>query len=532
MDLLNLRNKDYGIFILVIWIILLPLLFFPLSGDLALFLSAVKVLDGGGLVYKDIIDIKPPFLFYAIKGITVLFGSGEQSVRIFDFLMQTLISSMMYFLVLKITRNKVAAFASGVMYALTYVICNSNNTTQIESFFGLCTIPMIYLQIYKRDKAFLFFLISFVIGLFTGMKYTLGLLLAAPLIDDIFFVKSEYFDGAKWKQILRKFIFMSMGFVLAFGITLIPYLNAEVFQGWREMSSYFSFYATHTKFNADFISSMLNSINELYSSFITFPVVAFILSAIIYYIKNYKAEREESSFFRATFIVLILVFITFLVERKGMLYQHTRMNAAYMMFAGVGFSMFITFAKEHYKERFQKFVIIVLIGLILTFSPLIRWINLSSLPYKYIFDKASYAAMYERSDRINVTYINHRQVAEYVNQRINKDDKVILAATGSGYINYLLNTKNLSKFTQSSYYVYLGASEKHQRDFIEEIKSAKYTIIQTNDIYGDVNGRDVSTYHCLIANPLIKAAMDSYLIQDTCIGNYIIMHNAQCIIHN
>lgn len=513
---LEFDKKNYLIYLLLCWVILFPLIFFPLSGDLSLFLSAAKMLDAGALPYSDIIDIKPPFLFYAVQWLTHIFGSGEQSLRLFDFIMQSIICSFMYFLLIKSTKNKLLAFSSGVLYALSYVIGNYNNTTQIESFMGLSVLPLIYLQVYKREKSLLFFILAFVIGLFTGMKYTLGLLLAAPLLDD-------YFHGSSWKAIGRKFISMSLGFIVAFGLTLLPYLNSEVYAAWRDMMPYFSYYSSHFKLNGAFVSFLLNNLNTLYSGFITFAILGFVLLGFVRFISDKDTESEQSKMLRVAFISFILLFITVLVERKGYLYHHTRVNSAFMMFAGVGFSAFWAFAKTHYTTKFSKFAIIVLAGLMLMFSPMIRWFNIATLPYQYMFNKDAYASKYEVPGELNRSYITHRTVADYVNARIDKQDKVVLAATGAGYINYLLKTSNLSKFTQSSYYVYPNASDKHINDLIDEIKSAKYVILQTNDIYGDVNGVDIPTYEAVMNNAKLRAYIESNLKQEKVINSYIIM---------
>jgi len=513
--------KHLLIFVLICAIFLFPILFFPLSGDLALFLSGVKMLDAGYLPYKDIIDIKSPFLFYVVKAITWIFGSGEQSLRFFDFVAQITTCIMMYMLLYKVYKDKIASFASGVIYSLTYTILNFTNTSQIESFFGLIIIPMIYIQLYKNDKLIYYFTIAILIGLFTGLKYTLGLLIVTPFIDDIFFNKKPT------QIIVKKFLIMCLGFIISFGGTLLPYLNPEIRQGMVEMSSYFNFYASHIKLNSAFVSSILNAINFYLSSFISIFVLGLILIAFLNFIKKYDSNSNESKFLRITFIIFVLIFITFLIERKGYSYHHSRVNSTYMIFAGVGFSIFYNFIKHNFDSTAKKLIIVTFLIIMVPLSPLVRWVNVSQLPYKYFFNFPAYAQKYESDSdsKVNTSYITHRKVAEYINNRISPNDKVILAATGSGYINYLLKTDNKSKFTQSSYYVYPKASNKHINDFISEISTSKFTIFQTNDVYPDVNGTSKSTYEAVINNPKIKSAIDKSLVSDTTIGKYIIMHN-------
>ena len=80
--LLPLKNLVWTVVALTFVIALgLSKLAYPLMGDQALFLLGGRTIDGGGILYRDFWDIKPPgiFLFYFIAG--KLFGFSEMRSR-------------------------------------------------------------------------------------------------------------------------------------------------------------------------------------------------------------------------------------------------------------------------------------------------------------------------------------------------------------------------------------------------------------------------------------------------------------------
>ena len=72
----------------ILLILFLPTFVFPLSSDLSIFMMMGDYILDGQTIYKDFIDIKPPFLYYIFAFSNLIFGNSEFSVRLFIILYQ------------------------------------------------------------------------------------------------------------------------------------------------------------------------------------------------------------------------------------------------------------------------------------------------------------------------------------------------------------------------------------------------------------------------------------------------------------
>lgn len=514
--MLQNNYKNFIIYICACWLILLPLLFFPLSGDLALFLSSIRVMDAGGLPYKDLIDIKPPLLFYLFQTMTKVFGMGEYGVRLFDFIIQTITISLLYITILKATNKKLPAFMSGILYSFAYIVLNFNNTTQIESLLGICLIPVIYAQVFHREKYWIYFPLAFIIGIFTGMKYTLGIILAAMLADDAIFFRLSY------KSLIKKYSIAASGFTLAFAIGLLPYSNPEILQGFREMSNYFSFYAKQPAINEISIKYMLVNLTNYFGDVQSIFLFTLFLVGTAFMIKSLKDKNELNDTLRITFLLIFALLFACFVERKLFIYHLSRINSAFAIFWAIGAYTIINYIRTNslLTDKFAKFSIVAISLFYIPLSPIPRWTQIVQLPILYYSNPAEYDNKFNNPQSESILRVQHKQVAEYINQRIKFGDKVINASTGSSMLTYLFRTNNLSKFCQSSYYVFPQASAKHINDFAQELREAKYLVAQTNDCHFHINGFQLSTYERIIQIPQIKQTIDSLYTLDTTIGNF------------
>ncbi len=501
----------------------MPLLYFPFSGDLALFLSSVRVMDSGGLPYKDLVDIKPPLLFYLFQIMTKVFGTGEYGVRLFDFIIQTITISLLYITILKATNKILPAFISGFLYSLAYVILNFNNTTQIESLLGICILPIIYAQVFHREKYWVYFPLAFLIGIFTGMKYTLGIMLAAMLADDAIFFRLPF------KSLVKKYSVAASGFTLAFVIGLLPYTNPDIMQGFREMSNYFSFYAKQPELNPAASKYILQSLAYYFGDIQSLLLFSLFLAGLAFMIKTIRDRNELSNILRITFLMIFALLFACFVERKLFIYHLSRINSAFAIFWAIGAYSIIQYIRTNslLKDKFAKFTILAIGFFFIPLSPIPRWTLLIKLPYYYHFNTTEYDKTFEKPGDAAILRISHQQVANYINKNIENADLVINASTGSSMINYLLKTNKISKFCQSSYYVFPNAISKHHADFEKELSEAKYLIIQNNDKYLYINGSQLSTYDNLMQNQVLKSRIDSLFTVDTTIGNFVVFKRLQ-----
>ena len=122
-------------------------------------------------------------------------------------------------------------------------------------------------------------------------------------------------------------------------------------------------------------------------------------------------------------------------------------------------------------DHLDQFWLILL--LFLPLSPLPRLAQRLIIPYYYYTNQSKYDNCYFTPGDPMVIRPEHKFVAGFVNSKIKSGDMVINASTGSGIINYFLKTSNLSKFTQSSYYVYKNADRNYIKEFVAELNKCK-----------------------------------------------------------
>lgn len=499
-----LNKKEIIIFNLICAVLLLPLLYFPLSPDLGVFLTSVRKMDAGGVPYIDIFDIKAPLVFYFFQFITKVFGTAEWSIRLFDFIVQMLTVNFAYHIINKLTKSRINSIASGIIYILTYVTMNFNNTSQIESFAGLFFLCGIYIHLISKNRL-LDFGFGLLLGLLTGMKYTLGMFLAVILFDDIFRNKLIL------KDIIKKYSLIFGGFIISFGLGLIPYLNPQVYSGFKEMSNYLSFYASMPSLNGESLKYALKALADYFGDTNSIFIWTLFIFGLYGLLKN---KDNKLTYF--SFLLFVGYFITVCIERKFFQYHLSRLDIFISIIAGGGFAYLVDYIKSLRPLNFEaKTVLFSITVFILLLSPLPRYFQTASYVYYYYMDREAYVSKFQISGNQIMLRRDYEIVANYINSRIQANDKVLNATTGSNVLTYLINTSNMSKFCQSSYYVFPKALPKHIDVFSEEIKNAKYLIIQTNDRHLFINGYNESTYDRINQIPKIKNTIDEYMTLDT-----------------
>ena len=106
------------------------------KGEALFFVSGQKILHGA-LHYRDIVDVKPPLIYYLYAAAIALFGDGWISIRIFDLLVQGGTCWLMAALVRRSTRNDLMAAAAPVIYLLLYFGQSYPSAAQAEGYTGL-----------------------------------------------------------------------------------------------------------------------------------------------------------------------------------------------------------------------------------------------------------------------------------------------------------------------------------------------------------------------------------------------------------
>lgn len=230
-----------GFILLLVFFLRLPSLFEPANyGDEGIYQVLGQVLKRGGLLYRDIWDNKPPFLYL----LYALFNGEQLGIRLLSLIFALLTTLAFYFFAKEIFKNlkNLPLFSTLVFAVLFSLPLLEGNIANAENFMLLPIILALFFGLkfgQKTGKNFYFFLPGFLLGVSFLFKivaiFDFGALIIFLLILKI---KTKNLRLALQK-IFPPFAFLVLGFVL-------PFLGTTLFFGTKGILKDF-FLATFTQ---------------------------------------------------------------------------------------------------------------------------------------------------------------------------------------------------------------------------------------------------------------------------------------------
>ncbi len=493
-------NKKYDIWYwAIIILVLLPIISFPLGGDQTLYLMGGKTIAEGGKLYVDFIDLKPPLIYMLLAPVNYLFGFNELSPRIFDFIWQLITIISFYFVINRKTDNKNLAFITIAVYALLYSTLNFSQTLQCEGFLALPVVWLIYYQT-KEDKIIKHYLIiGFLLGFIIALKYTFAIVLIAVLIDFLFF------RDIHSKKIFKKLSVGILSIIFSFLIFSIVLFDPEVFKGYLEVLKYLSSYASYQHLNLALIKQSLVSIGNYFGDNYSLTLFSLTVLGIFYYvmqIDRFIGLKEELHFRYFNINLIIMLFLSIVVERKFIPYHFSRMYIPLSLIVAVG----VLFLYEQIKlnwsvyKKYQKYFIISFFVISIPFTPIPRWLGLLQGSYYYVTNSVKYNDYYTKPGNNDLLRNELIDIGNFIKAKSKSDDKLTVVSVGTSAINYFSGLKNISKFGQSQFYLGKNVPKKWKDDFFLELQKTNWLVIQKNDIHPLITGNPYSSLDAIKKN--------------------------------
>ena len=191
-------------------------LFLPPDGDQALFYVSGRKLLAGDVLYRDIVDLKPPMIYFLNAAAVGLFGESFLSVRILETLFQLGAALLIFLAVRRGTGRPGVAAVSAVLFAVLYFGMNFNDRAQVEGFAMLPLAGILYL-VCARGAPYRYLLAGVLLGLLGLLKTTLLIVLVPILI----ILLIHYPPSLLWRRALLTVI----GMLLPYGAMFL-YLTA------------------------------------------------------------------------------------------------------------------------------------------------------------------------------------------------------------------------------------------------------------------------------------------------------------------
>jgi 4-amino-4-deoxy-L-arabinose transferase-like glycosyltransferase len=216
-------------------LLLLPVALFPPSGDTTLYYeSGLKILREGAVHYRDIVDVKPPFIYHLYALGALLFGETTASFRILDCLVQAATAIAIVGLVTRHFDARRGAIA-GLLYAVFYVAQSYNGTAITESYVGALAVPMLALQLRRRGLSS-----HVAIGLLGGALFLLKFSLATPVL--VAAAAELFVFEARIGVRVRNVGLILLGFLSAAALLPLYLTLGDAWQGFDEMNTFLSGY--------------------------------------------------------------------------------------------------------------------------------------------------------------------------------------------------------------------------------------------------------------------------------------------------
>ena len=367
-------------------VLLLPILSYPLGPDNGLFyVSGQKIVTQGAVPYRDIVDVKPPLIYYTNAIAITAFGDSPLSIRLLDLLLQLLTCFLLFKLMRRASGSDRSGAIATVLYALLYIGLNYANTSQVESYLGLFALPSLYLFLFRRSPSS-FMLIGFLCGILVFYKFTFGILLAGFLLSDI--VLYHY----PLRERLRNFGLMIAGFGAVLGLFLLYLFTLDAAHGFGNMQEFLSGYTgiqweSKTTLIRETLRQLPINLADKYSLVMLLGTIAGIGLAFtgVQGEKNtpstkntalsYTEGHTGTALLRVCSILFILLLGTIALEAKWIHYHISRLFPFGVILGAYGLSQMFRFIAANRRGRFGLFLLPIGAVLFIAFSPLTRYVS-------------------------------------------------------------------------------------------------------------------------------------------------------------
>lgn len=491
--------------LLIAAFILVPVIFFPASSDLSVFMLGGKVIANGGELYKDYFDLKAPLTYYFFALLDMMTGGNIILTRIIDFCLTITFLISTNFILTNFRFPKQVRWVFTILFSMSYLALNYSNTLQCET---ITYLPMMwYFYFIIRQNKYSTIAKGILLGIIISFKYSLGIVFLA----EFFFLMS--LNQSKFSFFRDKFFEILISVLVLF-ITFFPTLIQGNLIYFNEVVVYIETYKSYPHLNADFIKGFIKQLGiifgDLYS--ISFTAAAFI--GLVY------ISKEKSSFRRNILNLVIVFFLlllfSFFVERKPTLYQFSRVYPFLILLSSFG-----AYYLYKYVGNKNKYILAFVLFFVFILSPIPRVINLMKVPISYFTNKDNYLMNFSNSEGTG-NFKSMANLSEYTKEN---GDNFIYMNTGSH--QFLRMTGSNYKYPQSAFYLAEYENKHLLGQVIKDINKVDYLIMQNDDNHYISFFNYGSSYDNAMRIVEIKNELENHFTQDTIIdGRYLIFkHN-------
>lgn len=341
----QLKTKNWLVFFILFGVTLLMRFhtLFPMTIDYDETTYAVMAdhMLNGSELYKDVIDIKQPGIFFVFAGIQLLFGKSIIAIRVIAMLA---VSSAAFFLFLfkrRIGFDLIPSILSGMIFIFMfnfYFGFSANN----ELFFVWC-VALGILMFDKAEKIFQYLLVGLIFGFgFIIKQHVLFDFAAVGLFFLITALKRRTF-----KQEVLSMVMMIVGFATPFLICHAYFLLIGNY-------SYYHFITYEAPGNYSSVRDWGQTIKFLWNGVVLY-LPFFLFAFLSLRANSFKIENVKLLF------LLLLIFDLIGVGITGQIHPHYYLQLAIPISFAAGEIASLNWVKSVYSKRMVQIVTIILL---------------------------------------------------------------------------------------------------------------------------------------------------------------------------
>jgi 4-amino-4-deoxy-L-arabinose transferase-like glycosyltransferase len=490
--------------------ILLPSLLLPLGPDQALFFVSGEKILRGAIHYRDIVDVKPPLIYYLYASAIALFGKGWIAIRIFDLLVQGATCWLMAALVRRSTRNDLMAAAAPVIYLLLYFGESYASAAQAEGYVGLLGLGAAWLLLHGRGRG-RGIAIGALCGLLFLLKFPLGGMLAVVLLADALIAWRET------RRIALDWLRMIGGFAAVAALLPIYILGNGAYHDFLGVNQFTAGYA-RTALQSP--SQWLRNLIELpalhlcdnYSLLILALTLAGLALSMGGPEDGRPARNGESALLRFCALALLLLLGTIAVEGKYAFYHFLRLYpfGAILAAAG-GVRLLERMLRAPRSIRYTPLAWALAAAVAVILSPLPRyadntlsvaWAGLGAGP---IVDSGDREAIERLPDGDALL------VGRYVRDHLRPGEKIFVASSMPGLVYYQAGMVPEFKVLHFAYVNAPFAPDEWKRETSAYLlaERPRFIAAELNDVLPDITGTNDPSIVALRRLPGIDSLLDT-----------------------
>jgi hypothetical protein len=440
----SLSPRGWIIGIILIAIPLLLSLLFPLGPDNGLFFVAGQKVLKGAIHYRDIVDIKPPLIYYLYAAGIWLFGTNALSVHILDLILQGATCYGLIRLTMRVTGNQLWGLVAAITYSMLYFGGNFGNTVQPESYVALIAVGILWLLLFRRTIGG-FFSVGILIGILFLLKFTLTIILGVVILSE-FVVFNQ-----NWRDLAIHSLAICAGYAVIFGLFVLYLFGFHAYGDFVLMQEFTRGYValqwvSKGAWFKSVSTSIPNYLSDNYSIPVSLATVAGIVLSLPYGKLASRGGQEEQRgvehanalrLLRISAMSLLALLVTIAIEGKFIPYHFSRFYGFSLLLASFGgLSTLAALVRPRPYDRYTWLATVTLSALLLLFSPFTRlnWHGGGAIA-RIVRGNSAFDSWYNRVGN-EYSQAELHDIAEFIRPRFHPGDQMFAASTVAGLIYY------------------------------------------------------------------------------------------------